>query len=583
MACPQIGNPYIDSKLDKNEVSIFYDNQEICPAPIVNYSHQPVEYGYVYGYNTDITLDGLITNISSPELARQYLIDIFKNQFKELKVQLNGNESTEQKNEIYNWKNVVINSFNIEKSKYLTDSFVKYQVKCTSYALPNGVTDPSNEFSFSEGTDGVITVTQKISARGVRNDQSDLDNSTAFNNARSFVQNLTGQKPTFCGTKFLPSNDGVLLSVSENSNRLEGTYSVTKTYKYNSTDPNQYFVRYTTLDIQDNLGAEYKTASYNLKFLGSPTEGQWNQLYSEMKNFSANIINKINEEYNVNADLQTWIQNSYSADIDDGAKTIDIKVEFLIGANLNGFLDYVVSFDEDKTLGIETWKIDGEFKCFGPLSFKRQQLINFKNINRGDDGWKSYLIGLIKNSPLYIEFHDFGNNKLHSDNIVVNVNETKDMASLKLSTTLNMGYEPPGVTELKYTINCSPTKWVYEILTSANIEGAHVIQDLQTKTNTSLSFSLSAKSSNVDSALSQLEAYLNNGEKSLSGAYIETPTSSTITSFVIENIFDKSTYDVNKSLKFLGKTKFDNSILGLRSLGSFDSAPTRIPGFKFGY
>lgn len=586
MSCPNSDNIYGvgSNPLLGNNIEVSYDNQDLCPTPIINYSNQPVEYGYVYGYNTEITLDGLITGISTPELARAYLNNIFEKQFKELKVNQFITLDNQQ-NELYNWKNIVVNNISLEKSRYFEGSFIKYQVRCTSYALPSGVIDPSNEFSFSEGDDGTITVTQKISARGIRNDPNGNQHSNAFENARSFVQNLTGQKPTFCGTKFLPSNDGVLLSLSENINRLEGVYSVTKTYKYNSTDPNQYFVRYTTLEVEDSIGAEYKTANYTLKFIGSTVEGQWSDLYREMKDFSEQAVEKINLEYNVGATPETWIQNSYSANIDDGSKTIDIKIGYLIGANLNGFFDYVVNLEEDKTLGIETWKIDGEFRCFGPLSFKRRQLESFKNTNRGADGWKSYLINLIKNSPLYIQFHDSINDKLHSDNVVVNVNEIKDMASLKLSTALNMGYEPLGTTELKYTINCSPSRRLYELLPSANIEGAYVIQDLQTKTNTALGFSISAKSSDKEAALSQINNFIS-GSASQSLSLVYAPdfrNTSDIKIFVNENTYSKSTYDINASLKYLGKTTLDDSILGLVSVGSFDSAPRRRPGYQFGY
>lgn len=555
--------------IEQTSIIVKYDGVELNPTPIVNYSHQPVEFGYVYGYNTEITLEGLFTGISSPQDTKAYLTSIFGKQFKELSVDAINQDST--RNEIYNWKNIVINSISIEQSKYLIDSFVKYQVKCTAYALPNGVIDPSNEFSFTESEDGTINVTQKISARGV----SIENNNEAFENAKAFVQSLTGQKPTYCGTKFLPSNDGILFSISENINRSEGIYSVTKNYRYNTNNPNQYFVKYTSLEMEDSIGAEYKIANYNLKILGSPIEDQLNNIYQELQNFD--IKQDILNDYGFNPFSENWIQNNYNANIDKGSKTIDIKAGYLVGANLKGFFDYIVSYDKDELLGIETWKIDGEFKCFGPLSYQRSELENFISQNKGEDDWKTYLKTKITQSPLYLSMHD--PLKIHSQNLIINLSEIKEMASFKLSTTLNMGYEPEGLTELKYTINGSPSKWIYEILPAANIEGSYVVQDLQTKTNSSITLSLVAKSSNKESGLLKLNNYL----KSISDQYIVEGTTSDVKSFVTENLFGKSTYDINVSKKYLGETNMDESLNQLRSVGSYDSSPTRPFGFNFGY
>lgn len=571
MSCPNSNDIYspVNSPLENHDLYITYDGEGICPTPIVNYTHQPIEFGYVYGYNTDITLDGVITDIKTPEVAREYLISIFGRQFKTLSVSAIQSENV--KNELYNWSNITINSISLEQSPYFKDSFIKYQIKCTAYALPSGVIDPSNEFSFTEGEDGTISVTQKISARGV----SIENNMEAFENAKAFVQNLTGQKPTYCGTKFLPSNDGILLSVSENINRSEGVYSVTKTYKYNTNNPSPNFVRYTSLDIEDSLGSEYKIANYNLKILGSPIEGELNTLYQELRNFD--IKQDIIKDYGFNPISENWVQHTYSANIEEGSKTIDIKAGYLIGANIKGFFDYVVDCEKDELLGTETWKIDGEFKCYGPLSYQRSELENFKSTNKGDDDWKSYLKNLILDSPLYIRIHDY--QKLHSENLIINYSEVKEMASLKLSTTLTMGYEPVGTTELKYNINGVPSKWIYEILPSANIEGAYVVQDLQTKTNSSVTFSFSAKTSNKENSLSTINNYL----KSISNNYIIEGTPSDVKSFVTENAFMKATFDVSASKKYLGKTNIDETLTKLISVGSYDSSSTRPGGFNFGY
>jgi len=46
-----------------NDILVFYNNQILYPTPLVNYNQQPVTFGYVYGYNTDISLDGFYSGI----------------------------------------------------------------------------------------------------------------------------------------------------------------------------------------------------------------------------------------------------------------------------------------------------------------------------------------------------------------------------------------------------------------------------------------------------------------------------------------------------------------------------------------
>mgnify|MGYP003350349219 CR=1 FL=1 len=69
--------------LENNQLRIYYNNQELSPTPLINYSNQPVSFGYVYGYNTEITLEGIFTgiDINGPSQVKEYLSGIFFKQF----------------------------------------------------------------------------------------------------------------------------------------------------------------------------------------------------------------------------------------------------------------------------------------------------------------------------------------------------------------------------------------------------------------------------------------------------------------------------------------------------------------------
>lgn len=541
---------------------VYYDNKELYPTPLVNYSYQPIAFGYVYGYNTDITLEGIITGISGHVYAISGLTGIFAKQFSILKVE------NEDHSGIYTWNNVTINNISLEQSQYIKGSFVKYVIKCSSYDIPSGVIDPSNEYSFTQNEDGTVNVNHKISARGVRN------NIGAFQNAINFVKLFTGKDPfNHCAPYFVPSGSGVLLSLSENINRIEGSYSITEVYKYN-TGLIAEALHVTSLDTDENLGAEYRSINYNLKVIGSPVYKNTEKIISNYLNY--NLLLDIQDEFGLNT--QNWIKNNYSVSVDSGAATIDIKVNYLSGANPSGFFDYVISCEKDHLIGLENWKIDGEFRCFGPLDYKINRLNAFKSANK-NNSWRDYLVGLITSSQIYSSLHE--TDKVFSQNFVVNENETLKMADLKLSLSMNMGYEPNGLSELKYTINGNPSKWIYELLPSANIEGSFVVQSLETKTNGSIQLNVSAKSYEKEVGLNLCNSYINNIAKT----YVDSGSDSNVTAFLIEDSYSTGTYDISCSKKFLGNIKdIDSTLINLQCTGTFNlPVPTRIKGYNFGY
>lgn len=551
-----------------NDLLVYYDGVRIFPTPIVNYSQQPITFGYVYGYNTDISLDGLFTGITATGRNATGIItgltSLFTGQFKTLEIK------DDSSNSLYKWDNVNINNISIEQNNYYSGSFIKYNVKATSYLVPSGVIDPSNEYSFAQNDDGTVTVSHKISARGVKN------NLGAFQNAINFVKLFTGKDPfSSCLPYFIQSGSGILERLSENIDRANGAYSVNEIYRYNTGEAAPY-VHVTSMDIDESIDREFKNINYNLKIFGSPIYKNANDIIASYLNY--NLISDIQNEFGM--DATNWVKNTYSAAADSGAATIDIKVGYLSGSGLNisGFFDYTVNCDKDFLTNQESWKIDGEFKCYGPLDYRIKRLDAFKTLNK-NNSWKTYLTGLITSSPIYSVLHD--PTKLASSNVIVNQNEISGIANLKLSLTLNMGYEPTGVTELKYTLNGAPNRWIYELLPSANIEGSFVIQDIRTKANASTQFNVFAKSYDKNYALGLCSGYI----KNLADTYIDSGTPSNIKAFLVDEQYSTGTYDISYSKKYLGDVYgISTGLLSLQSIGTNNLAvPLRLPGYNFGY
>lgn len=544
-------------------IFVKYDTTTLSPTPLVNYSHHPIDYGYIYGYNTDIALDGLYTGISTTGVAISFLTGTFANQFKELLV------TDDLGNELYRWSGVTVESIAFDTNPYYIGSFVRYSIKLKAYNLPSGVLEPSNEYSFTQNEDSTVNVSHKISARGVRNSFG------AFDNAIAFVQQFTGKNPyDNCIPFFVPSGSGILMSLSETINRAEAIYSVNEVYKYNTGSSTPY-IKNTSLDVGENLDGEYRTIDYSLKLQGSPI----------LKNASSIIDNYLN--YPVLTDIQnefgltstSWIKNSYSANVDSGSSMIDIKIGYLSGASLSGFFDYNVSCEIDSLMGTEQWKIDGEFKCFGPLDYRKKELANFRENHIGNE-WEPFLTGLVFNSPIFTGgLHSA--EKMFSPNIKLNVVENPNLAMLKMSAVIEDGYEPDGIADLKYSWEVSPSKWIYKLMPSATIEGSYVMQDLQAKTQTRQKMSFSSKANDLGIGLSGVSNYL----KEFAGCYVLSGNQDNVTAFLLEDILSTGTYDVNASNTWLGMDSgISSGSLALQSIGSFnDIAPLRTKGFNFGY
>ena len=387
-------------------IQVFYNSNLINPTPLVNQEVKFIDYiGYRHGNVIEITLNGSITGINSTGNVSQ-ITSIFANQFKKLEVY-----QTNPSGLIYSWPNTVVESIDFSQSHYYGGVNLPYSIKLKSYNVPSGITNPVNKWEFQLNEDSTVTVKHDISADGIKNI------SGAFINAVNFVKNFTGQQPfQQCSTFFIPSGSGILMSISERIDRLNCSYSVNEVWKYN-TGINQIYTKLSSLDFSDSLDGEYLTLDYNVKFQGSPIQRNIPLLDSGIKNF--NVLNDISNLGIVTTNL---VQSSSEITRNSGDSSVTFKISYLSGYNvndLNGFFDYDISLDRNCLLPKDSWKIEGDFICRGPISYKLQQLNNFKSTY--SNNWRNYLVGLISGSPLFTTFHSGGN--ILSSNPTLNIKE----------------------------------------------------------------------------------------------------------------------------------------------------------------
>jgi len=536
------------------DIKVIYDNAEITPTPLVNREYSFINYGSQYGNVEQITLNGFLTGISTDTKSSIYrLTALFSGNFKTLEV-------FDDVTSVYKWPYTVIEDISFPQSYFHPNTFSPYTVKLNAYNVPSGVLEPSNEYSFTQNTDGTVDVVHKISAKGVK------DANGAFNNAVNFVKTFVNKNPyTNCVPTFIPNGSGIRSSISETIDRLSCAYSVVENFKY-TTGTNIPYIETTTININDSKTNDYTIVSLDAKWQGSTVDSNAGALQA-----SVTGINLITILSNYGINVTNAFLNSFSLNQNSGANSIDIKAEYYSGLSndYSGYFDYAVSMDKDMVLDKTIWKIDGEFICKGPLSFRRDRITSFKTANSAA-AYIPYLVGLIQTSAIYTGYSTYS---LRTPPNALTIADNTGLATLKLSATFDDEYSYSAFISPKYTINSEPSIWVYESIPSANIEGHYIIQDPQVKKANKLKLTFDTETSGVTSShISTARAVIG----ALSGTYINN-------AFLINDSVSTGITSISIENDLLGTENINSDINNIKVYGSLTTNFQRIKGFKFGY
>lgn len=542
-----------------------YNGRTISPTPLVQQNYQFLDTpGSRLGHVVEIELNGNVTGVTVPVTSVQSgFAANFTGQFGTLEVLDNSTS-------IYRWDYIIIDEISFPPNRLFQSdtsqttkicSLVPYSVKMRSISVPSGVVDPVNSYDFIQGEDGIVSVTHKISARGIKNSNGGLQN------AINFVSGFVGQNPFQAPftAAFSPSGSGILASFSENIDRASCTYSVQESYKY-VTGLFVPYVEAWSVSSSDIIDNEWLMVDVDWRIQGSPVHNNIPAIESSY------LVNPIIKLAAVGFETGNFVQSTYNATRDTGASNIQIRASYISGysaSDISGYLDYFVTLNHDVIIPKEEWRVEGDFVCFGPRDYKIARLNAFKSAVE-TSGWRNYLTGLIVNSPIYTSYHAAGKSfGGHSD---IDFKENTGLGQFHVSLSTTDGSHPAGLFFPRYTIESQPNKWDYNLLPSANIEGHYVLQDLQMMSQGKINITVEGQNPSGVSGIAVISGILDN----LSNLYVED-------GFLTAESYNTGLLDISCSREYLGVDKMATGLLFTKVAGTVLIDALRIPGYRFGF
>jgi hypothetical protein len=544
-----------------SEVSVKYNGNLISPPPFVSRTANPLDYGHRWGYEDGITLKGMYYVGSQSSGIVTGFANLFRGQFSRLVVESSGAGDVT----VIDYPHVILEEISFDSNRFHPNTYVPYTVKLKNINVPSGVIDPTNEYQFTQNEDGTVSVSHKISARGVVTDSS-FD--SALQNAQNFVKQFSGMVPF--SPVFVSYGSGILTNQSETIDRLNASYSISESYKYNSGEYLDY-VYLHNLDIDSSVESDYPSLSFSCVRNGSSIKSNISALRSGVTGF--NILSFLEQKYSI-ATGKLFL-NSYNISEDPSRNSIQISANLLsgVGNEFSGFLDYDIDMKWDKVQDVRTFNINGKFYCTAPISQKRIFLENFKSgALTTNTSYQTYLYDIVTGSSVNVEFCSTNPPRLINP-IPSNfsIQENTGLADLTLTATFSDQDFVDGIGETTFSVAVDAPKNLYEFKASANIEGNYVIQDLQSITRESVKLSANMKTLGDTSAgLTKTNALLSQlSETLLAGGF-----------FIMESGINTGEFDVDANLSFLNGT----SQFGLDTRHYYSQNPKslRPKGYKFG-
>ena len=236
----------------------------IGPTPFVSRNFEPIRYGNRFGAKEVFTLDGVITGSCSTSYIdilnkSTTLFNRLGSDFKRFEIISNGVTVVDKP-----YAKIV--SFDLEEDK--TFALKPYSITLDAFdddhfSINNfGVLGPSNEIQYSEGKDGQISITHSVSARGFKTTKDALKNAIDYVAANS---NLGSELLTSRIVKNQSISSPVLVSINEEINRFESSYSLVKQYICDARAVNSNIIFNSSIDIS----YEEESGVYSVDFNGS--------------------------------------------------------------------------------------------------------------------------------------------------------------------------------------------------------------------------------------------------------------------------------------------------------------------------
>lgn len=229
--------------------TIHYNNKDafsgICYTPFVSY---------------DIESDGNISAMEKIVLEGELLYDclsgasgIFYKQ-KKLIDNFNKNysrfEIKENTKTIFSCENAIIKSIEFDESDYAFTVPFSIELECYEknfFSGQYGVNEIENNFLIEESDDQIVSIQHLIFAKGFNNNNSAIYNATNWVYQHSGLQNM----PLASFINMSNGNAPILVEVSEEIDRFNGTCSIKETYSFDQAQIGNGILRYN-VDIKND-------------------------------------------------------------------------------------------------------------------------------------------------------------------------------------------------------------------------------------------------------------------------------------------------------------------------------------------
>lgn len=303
---------------------------------------------------------------------QQQIIEKFGTDFRTLSIEESGEQI---------WKRdfCKIISINFPQNRY--SSILPFSITLESYSkdffkLNYHIINPSDSWSFQENKNKTLNTTRTISAKGLR------DNKSAIENAKNFV--LAQKEINKISATFICQEYNLCLqSVSESINRFTGEYSLTENYISDINKKSDHILRYSVSQNKGENGIEEVSISGQI-------QGCKNSDFQNVRNFykTLNIFSLAYKDYSVDGDkylnpnpvVESVSENekdriidfSYSFD-NLNESNINIKLSVSIDESIDSISATVIGEISAKQKHNVTWQqIKSKYDSFNAFPFAQQ-------------------------------------------------------------------------------------------------------------------------------------------------------------------------------------------------------------------
>jgi len=400
---------------------------------------------------------------------------------------------------IYENSGIIVKSINFNESTYA--GLIDYTIELNSIRLSGNITDPTNEYSFTENENKTVSLSHNVSAKGI-NTSLNPSKSNAIDNAISFVRSNTGlaNVPT---TKFISGSSSkfYLQNFSESIDRLNNVYSVQETYLSNLLNTGSSGSLSYTSDITS--GADSNIIQINLR---GQYKGPKNGNINDLRN-SLNVTGLLSGIY---SGYYNPIPIQYNITENTGENLINFDYSF-DNLNLpNPYFKYDSNISRDEIQQIYNIQVRGDVIARGNRAYR--YFLSTGNLTNLTGQLLSVASGILTG------FKDFNSDTVSSNLRLLNISidQNPNNGTVSANASYDDRFMPTGnFVDATYNVSVEAPYWYMNNQPTCNIKGYHIINDFDITTLPKLNINTTFKAKDIigtstESGLRQLAATLTN-------------------------------------------------------------------------